>query len=44
VTKEDNVRRDIQEIGWEGMDSIELAQVREKWRADVNAVMNFRVS
>jgi hypothetical protein len=44
VTREDNIRRDIQEIGWEGVDSIDLAQVRDKWRADVNAIMNLRVS
>jgi hypothetical protein len=32
----------LQEVGW-GIDWIELAQGRERWRALVNAVMNLRV-
>jgi hypothetical protein len=39
----DNIKVDVGEIGWRGMDGIDLAQDRDKWRALVNAVMNFRV-
>jgi hypothetical protein len=30
----------FQEVGWEGMDWIALAEDRDIWRALVNAVMN----
>ena len=41
---EDNIKTDIQEVGWRGMDWIDLAQDRGKWLALVNAVMNCRVA
>jgi hypothetical protein len=39
----DNIKMDLREIGWDGMDWIELAEDRDRWRALVNTVMNLRV-
>ena len=39
----DNIKMDLQEVGCEGMDWIDVAQDRERWQALVNAVMNLQV-
>jgi hypothetical protein len=40
---EDNIKMDLQEMGWGGMDWIGLAEDRDRWLALVNAVMNLQV-
>jgi hypothetical protein len=40
---EDNNKMDLQGVGFAGMDWIEVAQDRDKWRSLVNVVMNLRV-
>jgi hypothetical protein len=39
----DNIRMDLGEIGWRGVDWIGLALERDKWRSLVNSVMNLLV-
>jgi hypothetical protein len=39
----DNIKMDLREIGWNGMDWIELAQDRDQLRALGNTVMNLWV-
>jgi len=40
---EDNIKMDLQAVGCEGMDWIELDQDRDRWRALWNVVMNLQV-
>jgi hypothetical protein len=39
----DNIKMDLSEIGWDGMDWIDLAEDMGQWRALVNTVMKLRV-
>jgi hypothetical protein len=39
----DNIEMDPRQIGWGGMDWIDLAQYRDQWTVLVNTVMNLRV-
>jgi hypothetical protein len=40
----DNIKMDLQEVGWNGMDWIDLARHRDRWRVFINTVMNLRVA
>jgi len=37
---EHNIRMDLREIGWGGVNWMHLAQDRDKWQAVVNMMMN----
>jgi hypothetical protein len=41
---ENNIKMNLIEIRWDGVDWIQVAQDRDTWRAVVNAVMNLRVA
>jgi hypothetical protein len=41
---EDNIKMDLREIGWGGMDWIDLAYDGGQWRALMGTVMNLRIS
>jgi hypothetical protein len=37
------LKMDLREIGWGGMDCIDLAQDRDEWKSLVNTITNLRV-
>jgi hypothetical protein len=39
----DNIRMDLEEVGWGDVGWIDLAKDRNSWRALVNSVLNLRV-
>jgi hypothetical protein len=39
----DNIRMDLREVWWEGVEWMHLAQGRDPWQAVVDTVMNLRV-
>jgi hypothetical protein len=39
----DNIKKDFRQIGWEGMNWIDLAHGRDKWKGLVNMVMKLLV-
>jgi hypothetical protein len=39
----DNIKINLGEIGWNGVDWIDMAQDRDQWMALVNTVLNLRV-
>jgi hypothetical protein len=40
----DNTKMNLREIGWDGVDWMDMAQERDQWRALMNTVLNLRVS
>jgi hypothetical protein len=38
-----NIKTDLKDIGWDDVDWVDVAQVRDQWRALLNTIMNLRV-
>jgi hypothetical protein len=39
----DNIKMDLREMGWDGVDWMDMARDRKEWRTLVNTVLNLRV-
>jgi hypothetical protein len=39
----DNIKTDVREIGWDGVDWIDMAQDMDQWSAFVNTALNLGV-
>jgi hypothetical protein len=39
----ENIKMDLKEIGWDGVDWIDLAQDGDQWRTLVSTILNLRV-
>jgi hypothetical protein len=39
----DNIKMDLRELGWDGVEWMDIAQDRDQWRALVNTVLNLLV-
>jgi hypothetical protein len=39
----DNIKMDLRQVGWDGVDWIDMAEDSDRWRALVNTVLNLRV-
>jgi len=42
--REDNIKMDLQEVGWGVIDGINLVQEKDRWQALVSAEINFRIA
>jgi hypothetical protein len=38
-----NIKMDLRELGWDGVDWIDMAQERDQWRALMNMILSLRV-
>jgi hypothetical protein len=43
LRRKDNIRKDLREMGWEGVDWMQVAQDSDQWRSLENVVINLRV-
>jgi hypothetical protein len=39
----ENIKMDLREIGWDGVDWMDMAEDRDQWRALLSTILNLRV-